>query len=214
MNQNSLLVLEERILDACRNGEIDLPSLPDIALKIKDAVNDPSKDLKQIAKLLEIDTNIAASVIKLANSSVFSCYFCSSSCRYAFAMLGIHVVKDIVVCIAVNNLFSAPNPQIKYRLLKILDKSRRVGAISYVIGSIVKGKLAEKAMLAGLISQIGALPIISYLSRFPKINDRPDIVERIVNKMSGLVGTVILEQWNFDRDLISVPENIDTWFRE
>ena len=214
MNQDSLLVLEERILDACRNGEIDLPSLPDIALKIKDAVNDPSKDLNQIAKLLEIDPNIAASVIKLANSSVFSGYCSSSSCRDAVARLGMHVVKDIVVCIAVNNLFSAPNPQLKHRLLKILDKSRRVGAISYVIGSIVKGKLAEKAMLAGLISQIGALPIISYLSRFPKINDRPDIVERIVNKMSGQVGTVILEQWNFDKDLISVPENLDNWFRD
>lgn len=214
MNQKSLLVLEKRILDACRNGEVDLPSLPDIALKIKEAVNDPNKDLNQIAKLLEMDPNIAASVIKLANSSVFSGYCSSSSCRDAVARLGIHVIKDIVVCIAVNNLFSAPNPQLKYRLSKILDKSRRVGAISYVIASIVKGKLAEKAMLAGLISKIGALPIISYLSRFPEINDRPDIVERIVNKMSGYVGTIILEQWNFDKDLISVPENLDNWFRD
>lgn len=214
MNQNSLVALEERILNGCSSGEIELPTLPNIALKIKDAVNDPGKDLNQIAKLLEMDPNIAASVIKLANSSIFSGYSAASSCREAVARLGIHVIKDIVMCIAINNLFSDSNPQIKYKLSKVLDKSRRVGAISYVIGSIVKGKQSEKGMLAGLISQIGTLPIISYLSRFPQICESPDVFEKVVHELSGQVGAIILEQWNFDKELICVPLNFENWFRD
>lgn len=214
MTETTSLKIEERILDACQNGKIEIPTLPDIALKIKNAVDDPNKGLNQIAKLIEIDSNIAANVIKIANSSMFSGYRLTSSCMEAVARLGLHVVQNIVICIAVNNLFAAPNPQIKYQLTKILDKSRRIGAISYVIGSIVKGKQAEKAMLAGLVSQIGVIPIISYLNRIPEVRDNRIVIERIINNISGQVGKIVLEKWNFDEELISIPENLDNWFKD
>lgn len=214
MKNNQILTLEKQILDACHNRNIELPTLPDIALKVRNAVNDPNKGLNQITKLLEMDPNIAATVIKIANSAMFSGYSRTSSCIEAVARLGLHVVQNIVICIAVNNLFAVPNTFLKQQLTKVLDKSRRIGAISYVIGSIVKGKQAEKAMLGGLISQIGILPIISYLSRLPEIKENPMIVEQVASKISGEVGKIILQDWNFDEELISVPENVDNWFRD
>lgn len=214
MNQTASLKIEDRILEACQRGNIDIPTLPDIALKVRDAVNDPNKGLNQIAKFLEMDPNIAANVIKIANSSMFTGYRLTSSCMEAVARLGLHVVQNIVICIAVNNMFATPNHQIKQQLSKILDKSRRIGAISYVIGSIVKGKQAEKAMLGGLISQIGTLPVISYLSRIPEVSGNQLVIERIINKISGQVGRIVLEKWNFDEELISIPENFDNWFKD
>lgn len=214
MSSYTQLTLEQRILSDCAKGNIELPSLPDIALKVRAAVNDPSKGLNQIAKLLEMDPNIAATVIKIANSSIFTGYRLTSSCMEAVARLGLHVVQNLVICVAVNNLFSAPNSQLQYQLKKILDHSRRVGAISYVLGSIIKGKQAEKAMLAGLISQIGTLPIISYLSRIPELKENPKFTDRIVKKLSGQVGKIVLQQWNFDEELICIPENMDNWFRD
>jgi len=214
MSAELQLTLEQRILTDCVKGNLELPSLPDIALKVRTAVNDPSKGFNQIAKLIEMDPNIAARVIKIANSSIFSGYRLTSSCMEAVARLGLRVVQNIVICVAVNNLFAAPNAQLQYQLKKILEHSRRMGAISYVLGSFIKGKQAEKAMLAGLISQIGALPIISYLSRLPELKENPKFADRIVKKLSGQVGKMILEQWNFDEELICVPENIDNWFRD
>ena len=214
MNQTASIKIEDRILDACQRGNIDIPTLPDIAAKVRNAVNNPNQGLNQISKLIELDPNIAASVIKIANSSMFSGYRLTSSCMEAVARLGLHVVQNIVLCIAVNNLFAAPNPQIKYQLTKILDKSRRIGAISYVIGSIVKGKQAEKAMLGGLISQIGTLPIIHYLNRIPEVSGNALVIERIINKISGQIGRIVLEKWNFDEELISIPENFDNWFKD
>ncbi len=206
--------LEQRILADCAKGQLELPSLPDIALKVRTAVNDPVKGMNQIAKLLEMDPNIAARVIKIANSSIFSGYRLTSTCMEAVTRLGLHVVQNIVICVAVNNLFTAPNSQLQQQLKNVLDHSRRIGAISYVLGSMVKGKQADKAMLAGLISQIGALPIISYLSRIPELKDNPKFADRIVNKLSGQVGRMILQQWNFDEEFICVPDNIDNWFRD
>jgi len=214
MLNKAQLTFEQRILADCKKGNIDVPSLPDIALRVRNAVNDPDKGANQIAKLLELDPNIAARVIKIANSSMFSGYRLASSCMEAVARLGLHVIQNIVICVAVNNLFATPNSQLQFQLKKILDHSRRVGAISYVIGSIVKGKQAEKAMLAGLISEIGTLPIINYLSRMPELKDNTVLVERIVKNLSGQVGRIVLEQWNFDPELINVPENADNWFRD
>jgi len=208
------LTLEQRILADCAKGNIELPSLPDIVLKIRAAVNDHSKGTNQIAKLLEMEPNIAATVIKIANSSIFTGYRLTSSCMEAVARLGLHVIQNLVISVAVNNLFAAPNSQLQYQLKKILEHSRRVGAISYVIGSIVNGKQAEKAMLAGLVSQIGALPIISYLSRLPELKENPKLTDLIVKKLSGQVGKMVLQQWNFDEELICIPENMDNWFRD
>jgi len=214
MRSELQLTLEQCILSDCAKGEIDLPSLPDIVLKVRAAVNDPSKGLSQIAKLLEMDPNIAARVIKIANSSIFSGYRLTSSCMEAVTRLGLQVVQNIVICVAVNNLFSAPSLQLQYQLKKILEQSRRVGAIGYVLGSIVKGKQAEKAMLAGLIFQIGALPIISYLSQHPEVKENPKLAKRIVKKLSGKIGEMVLQRWNFDEELICVPDNMDNWFRD
>ncbi len=214
MSSDIQLTLEQRILSECTKGNLDLPSLPDIALKVRTAVNDPSKDLNQIATLLEMDPNIAARVIKIANSSIFTGYRLTSSCMEAVARLGLHVVQNIVICVAVNNLFATQDSRLQFQLKKVLEHSRRIGAIAYVLGTIVKGKQAEKAMLAGLVSQIGALPIISYLSRIPELKDNPKFADRIVKKLSGQVGKMILQQWNFDDELVCIPENLDNWFRD
>lgn len=214
MSLNRIFTLEQKILSECANGNIDLPSLPDTALKVKNAMSDPGKGLNQIAKLIEMDPNIAARVIKIANSSMFSGYKLTSSCMEAVARLGLHVVKNIVICIAVNNLFTCPDSQSQHQLKKILEHSRRVAAISYVIGQIVKGMQADKAMLAGLISQIGALPVINFLNALAESAPEPVIADQIVKKLAAPVGSMILKQWNFDEELINVPENTTNWFRD
>lgn len=213
MSLKQTLTLEQKILGECAKGNLELPSLPDIALQVKNAINDPSKGLNQIAKLIEMDPNIAARVIKIANSSMFAGYKLASSCAEAVARLGLHVIKNIVICVAVNNLFATRNSQLQYQLKKILDHSRRVGAISYVIGKFVADMQAEKAMLAGLISQIGAFPVINYLNSISELNADPQFVDQMVKKLSGPIGSMILQQWNFDEDLINVPENATNWFR-
>jgi len=204
--------LEEKVLAECAKGHIELPSLPDIALRIRDAVNNPDKGINEIARLVEMDPNIAARVIKIANSSMFSGYSPASTCMDAVARLGLHVIQNIVICVAVNNLFSAPNAQLRSQLESILNRSRRIAAIAYVLGSIVKGMRPEKAMLAGLTCQIGALPIINYLGYMPELKNNPGIVDSVVSKLSSTVGTMVLQQWNFDEQLISVPENFENWF--
>ena len=52
-------------------GEAKLPSLPDVVVKIRDAVRDPNSSAKTVARLLQADPALTAYLLKVVNSPFF-----------------------------------------------------------------------------------------------------------------------------------------------
>ena len=60
--------IAERLLTALRRGTIPLPSLPDLALRIGRALDDPSTDNPQLARLIQTDPALATRLLGVVNS--------------------------------------------------------------------------------------------------------------------------------------------------
>ena len=64
-------VVEEvrrELVEAIRNNRIVLPTLPEVALKVRDAAEDPRTDSAGIARVLGNDAALSARLIRVANS--------------------------------------------------------------------------------------------------------------------------------------------------
>ncbi|HTQ98549.1 MAG TPA: HDOD domain-containing protein, partial [Candidatus Acidoferrum sp.] len=62
----------------------------------------------------------------------------------------------------------------------------------------------DQAMLAGLIHDIGVLPIIALAEDYPQLLVEKSQLEHMLHSAHIEIGTAILKHWNFGDDLIAV----------
>lgn len=202
------------IYHAINAGNLELPSLPEMALKIREAVNADDATALRVAKFIELDPNITGRIIQMANSSVFNGSRNVTSCEEAVMRLGMRVVRDMVTCMVMQQLYSAPVGLLKSTLTKLWEGSVHVAAISCVLASITPRMNPEKALLAGLVHDIGALPLISYAEMHPEISANKTAFQSMLDELRGPVGKLVLESWNFDSELTAIPLQMSNWFRD
>jgi HD-like signal output (HDOD) protein len=60
-------------------------------------------------------------------------------------------------------------------------------------------------MLAGLMHQIGKLPILVLVENIPEFRDHPDRLAKLLEKAHRPIGKIIMTSWNVPEDLKLVP---------
>lgn len=189
------------VLTALEEGSLDLPTLPDMARKIQDLIDDPNVSADQVVNLLASDPVVSMYIIRAANSAALSNGNPASNLRTAISRLGYRMLRSMVMNITMTRLFQASSPLINQQLMKLWGHSREVAANCYVLARQQKHLKPEEAMLAGLVHDIGALPL--YL-HFDRHHPRFDLaaLEELVCKLSTPIGARLLHSWNFPDELI------------
>ncbi len=203
----------EKIFSAYSSGEIELPSLPDIAVKVHKAVEHEDVTINDIAHIIEADPAIAAHLLKLANSPMYRTINPILSIRDAVMRLGMNVTRDYVLMFTIRNLFKTKSPRLKKIMKQFYTHSVQVAAMCMSIARLQKTLKPESALLAGLLHDIGVIPVLNYAS---KISANPDVEKEIVSvieKLKPLVGSMMLKQWGLDELFICVVENAENWYR-
>lgn len=208
------VLMVDRIKQAYKTNQIMLPEMPEVAMRIREAIRGESFNLQQIAKLIQMDPAITARLIQIANSPLHRGASPIEDCRSAISRLGLATTQEIVTCLAMQNVFADVSSQIKLQVRKIWDHSCKVAAFSYVLARVTPGINEDKAMLAGLVHDIGVLPVLYYASDFPELLEQPEILQDVINQMRGVLGKAILKKWKFEEALIDIPENADNWSRQ
>ena len=206
--------LVARIKQAYNANQIMLPELPEVVMRIREAIRGEDFNLQQIAKVIQMDPVTTARLIQIANSPLHRGASPIEDCRSAISRLGLATTQEIVTCLAMQNVFADVSKKIQQQVRQVWDHSCMVAAFSYVIARVTPGLSEDKAMLAGLIHDIGVLPVLYYASDFPQLLKQPEMLQEVINRMRGTLGKAILKKWKFDEDLVAVPENAENWLRQ
>ena len=100
------------------------------------------------------------------------------------------------------------------KMMAIWKHSREVAALSFVLAKITPGFNPEHALLAGLLHDIGAIPIITYADKHPDILEEKCDLDLLINQLKGEVGAAILTKWNFSEDLVATAREAENWLRQ
>lgn len=73
---------------------------------------------------------------------------------------------------------------------------------------------SEKAMLAGIVHQIGVLPILSFAENNEELLEDSESLDALIRKLHPSIGTFILRRWRFDPEIIAVPKQHLNFNRE
>jgi HD-like signal output (HDOD) protein len=191
------------IHDALEANRLDLPTLPDMAIKIQNLIDDPNVSADKVVNLLSSDPAISMYIIKAANTAALSNITPVSNLRNAISRLGYRMLRSIVMNVTMTKLFQARSPLVNQQLKALWKHSREVAAISYVLAQQQRHLKPDQAMLAGLVHDIGALPLYLYADRYHAHLEQTTL-EGLIHKFSTVIGTKLLQSWNFPDELIDV----------
>ncbi len=202
------LRLINRIKEDFRAGKLKVPSLPEVAFRIRSAIQDQNKSALQIAKIIQLDPVLTARLLQVVNSPLYRGARKIVDCHKAVSRLGFSTTRNLVSSFAVQQVFGARNPRVRKTLKSIWRHSSHVAAISYVLGRLTSGIQPDRALLAGLVHDIGVLPVLQYTEACPEVlHDEAEFIH-LVRALSKKLGTLVLKAWNMDEELTRIPELI------
>lgn len=188
-------------------SRITLPTLPEIALKVREAVEKETSTAKEIAEMLATDAAMSARLLQVANSPLYRGAVEIDNIQMAVTRLGTKIVRNLVSSIAMQQMFQPTSDALDRHFRRIWDESIQVAAFSRVLAGPIPHLDQEQAMLAGLVHNIGCLPILTKLDESMGFGTKDWIIDEYLEEFSPELGQLILHSWNFPESLASVPVN-------
>lgn len=193
------------ILLAIKNDELILPTLPEVALQVRDVAMDPDANIGKLAKVISNDPSLSARLIKVANSPLMRASRKIEGLNMALSRLGMAYTANIATGLAMEQMFQATSDLIDRRLREAWTRSAEVAGIATVLCRFCTKLRPEKATLAGLVHQIGALPILTFAEDNEILLKDAFTLDTVIDKLAPAIGNRILSSWDFPDDIRQVP---------
>lgn len=193
----------DKLFSAIDNDEMTLPAMPDLAIKIQRMLDDFNVSAMQIVTAVSSDPVLAAQIIKSANSAIYSGKPKVDKLMPAVSRIGYKSLRNIVITVTMNKLSVANHPVTKRYIADFWAHSREVAAISYVLAKNLKHLNPDQAMLAGLVHDIGTLPLCLFAEK--NINDLDEeTLNSLARRFRAKVGEKLLVKWEFPEELTKI----------
>lgn len=197
--------VQSELLTAIDNDELILPTLPEVALQVREAAEDPDVGLNELSKVISNDAALTARIIKVVNSPLLRSSSEISDLNMAVNRLGMSYTANLAMGLAMEQMFQATSDVIDRRLRDVWATSTEVAGISHVLCRHFTRLKPDQAALAGLVHQIGILPILSYAEEHGQLLNDSFTLEQVIERLHPVLGQRILQAWDFPPGLINVP---------
>ena len=204
------------IADICGrllSNHASLPSMPAVAARIHDAMASPNWSMRTIATIIKSDLGTTTYLLKVANSSLYVGGAPARQVEQAIARLGINTTRHLVMAHAVRSTFVTRSPLLTALMQRTWQSSTRLAALCGVLAKRCSNFRPESATLAGLLQDIGVLPILNVLNKYHDQLTNEAHVLSAIDKFAPPVGTILLTRWGFDTDMVEVARSRGDWFR-
>ncbi|EHQ52873.1 metal dependent phosphohydrolase [Ectothiorhodospira sp. PHS-1] len=192
-----------RIYQHIVTGHLDLPAMPEVAVKIQGAISAPDADAYRLSRIIQMDLAVTGGMVKAANSALYGGASPVSSVRDAIVRLGFDVTRQLVISIAMKQVFNTNVPTLKKRMRELWNRSVHVSALSYILARHSQRFDPEHAMLAGLLYQVGMVPLLDHIGR--RYSDIPETeMDSILARLHPVVGELVINYWGLGPDICQV----------
>jgi HD-like signal output (HDOD) protein len=197
--------VQQELMQAIENDELVLPTLPEVALRVREAAEDPDVSIPTLAKVIGNDTALTARIIKVVNSPLLRTNREINDLQMAISRLGINYTSNLATGLAMEQMFQATTDVVDRKMREVWNKSTEIAAISHVLCRNFTRLPADQATLAGLIHQIGVLPILTYAEEHSALLSDSISLDHVIDRIHPIIGEKILRTWEFPDPIAVVP---------
>jgi HD-like signal output (HDOD) protein len=193
----SLLALE---LD---NGDITLPSLPDVVMKIRKMLERDDCDFERISQAVSIDPVLVSRLFVFANSAFYNrANVKIDTLEGAIGRLGFEVVRNAAMSLAMKQLYNSDKQDKAAKHLRaVWARGMKLSSMAFAIAQQQNHLNQETAFLCGLMHEVGKLYILTKAEEFPGFLGDPKSLHAVMHEWNPQISKSIVESWGFPEDV-------------
>ena len=131
---NELVIpIKDEIIKAIENDQLVLPTLPEVALQVREAAADEDIDIQKLSGVITNDAALSARIIKVANSPLLRASREIEDLKMAVGRLGIDYTANLATGLAMEQMFQATSEMVDKRMREIWSRSTEIAGICHVL---------------------------------------------------------------------------------
>ena len=197
--------VRQDIITAIKNDRLVLPTLPEVALRVREVADDPNADIDKLVSVIGGDAALSARIIRVANSPLLRANRAIEDLKTALMRLGISYTCNIATGLAMEQMFQATSDLVDMRMREVWSRSSEIAGICHVLCKHYTRLRPDQATLAGLVHKIGVLPILTYAEDHPSLLNDSLTLDRVIEELHSPIGDLILRTWGFPAELAHIP---------
>lgn len=190
-----------------------LTTLPEVALRIREAIDDDSAPSEVIANIICSDPVIAMKIMKASNSAFYRGREPCENVTDAVVRLGVKTTRQLVMSFTLRDLFNSDKPELRSAMKEAWDQTVYVGAICTALARSIRKFNPEDGMLAAIMSNVGVLSVFNYIGNHRELYSDPARLRLTVEELKPEVGAEVLQNWEFPQEYIDCARYVENWSR-
>lgn len=197
--------VQQDLIRAIDQDELVLPTLPEVALQVREAAEDPDVSIQALSKVIGNDAALTARIIRVVNSPLLRSPKEITDLQMAISRLGINYTCNLATGLAMEQMFQATTDVVDRKMREVWNKSTEIAGICHVLARHYTRLAPDQATLAGLVHQIGVLPILTYAEDHNELLSDSISLSHVIERIHPLIGERILKAWDFPAPIAEVP---------
>jgi putative nucleotidyltransferase with HDIG domain len=204
----------ESVREDLHANKIYLPTLPALALEALLVINDIDSSAADLEKVISRDAALTARLIRYANSPLYRGLNTITAIKPAITRIGFQRVKNAVYAVSMKEVFRTSVKEIERRMEALWAHSVKVGAQAAMLAKTLPGMDADVALVAGLVHDIGQIPLLIKACNYERLIEKPQLLDQILLKLHTQLGGSILKLWKFDEQVIAAAAEHENLARD
>lgn len=198
--------MQEEIIERIILKTVDIPSLPPIAMKVMNLIQDDYASLKQLEEIISRDQGFATRLLRIANSPYYGRDRKIENIPQAILLIGFETLKSLVIATSLRDLHR------KFGVFeqRLWEHSLGVALCSSLLAMVSHLSTPDEALVCGLIHDVGKTVINNsmpevYIQIYERMYEENKQIIHIEDDTLGfnhtLIGRLIAKKWKLPEKL-------------
>jgi HD-like signal output (HDOD) protein len=192
-------------------GKVELPSFPDIALRVRKVLTDENVSQDMVVRVVGSEPALAARLMQIGNSAAMN--FSGkpiTELRTAISRMGFNMVRSAAIAFAMSQLKKQDALKgLEVPLEELWKRSAAVAAMSHAVARRYSKVNPDTALLAGLLHGIGQLYILTRSAQHPGLFSNQAVYTTIVRDWHSAIAKALLENWEMAEEVVEAVSNFE-----
>jgi HD-like signal output (HDOD) protein len=185
--------------------------VPDVAWKVRRLVDREDTGVDQVAMAISADPAMSAKLVRACNSPLYRGFNDVRNVRETVVRLGLKTTRQLVTVFAMRDVFKSRQPLLQKHMERLWQHSCEMAALCWVLADEATKINPEEAMLAGLLHDIGVVPILVHAEHYPHLFNDEDRLLAVIAELRADTGTGVLENWAFPAPFLEATRHAQDW---
>lgn len=201
------------LVEKIKQDALVLPTLPEIALRVREAADDPDINLHRMSDIISHDPALSMGMLKVANSAILGRSVKVETVNQAVTRIGLRQIKSIATAMALEQVFVSKNEIVATYLNKSWTKTVDVASVAIALMTFFlkdhkhTSLALDTLTLATLVHNIGVLPILTEAENHPDVFANPTFLQQAIVKLSSDIGAEVTRAWGFSEEFTNLVKN-------